>query len=98
LSVGTELIGWVSSAILLATLLRQVYTEWKSGSTAGVSRWLFVGQVTASIGYTVYSVLLRNWVFACSNIAILLTAMLGQALYLRNRRSRSRSGGSSPNV
>jgi MtN3 and saliva related transmembrane protein len=88
---GTEGIGWFSSAVLLATLLRQVYTEWKSGSTAGVSRWLFIGQVTASIGYTVYSVLLKNWVFMTSNIAILATAMLGQALYVRNRRS---NGGS----
>lgn len=86
MSVGIESIGWLSSVILLATLLRQVYTEWKSASTKGVSRWLFLGQVTASIGYTVYSVLLTNWVFTCSNIAILATAVLGQALYFHNRR------------
>ena len=89
MSIGIESIGWLSSAILLATLLRQVYTEWKSGSTAGVSRWLFLGQVTASVGYTIYSVLLKNWVFTCSNIAILATAVLGQTLYLHNRRKGS---------
>jgi MtN3 and saliva related transmembrane protein len=82
-----EWIGWMSSVILLATLIRQVYTQWKSRSVGGVSRWLFVGQVTASIGFTIYSVLLGNWVYASSNIAILLTAIVGEAIYLRNKRA-----------
>jgi len=43
-----EVIGWVSSGILLLTLARQVVTQWHSEATAGVSRWLFVGQVAAS--------------------------------------------------
>jgi MtN3 and saliva related transmembrane protein len=38
-----ELIGWMSSAVLLATIARQVYTEWKTESAAGVSHWLFIG-------------------------------------------------------
>lgn len=86
-----ELIGWLSTALLLLTLLRQVYTEWKSGSTAGISRWLFVGQVAASIGFTTYSWLLRNWVFMGSNAAILIVAVLGQVLYARNRRRAHRA-------
>ncbi len=87
--MGKDLIGWGSSIILLATLLRQVNTQWKSGSTAGVSKWLFMGQVAASVGYVVYSVLLANWVFACSNLAILATAVVGQVVYVRNKRARS---------
>jgi MtN3 and saliva related transmembrane protein len=79
-------IGWASSLILLATLIRQAYTQWKSHEVSGVSRWLFVGQVTASVGFTIYSLLLRNWVFASSNIAILMTAIAGEAIYLRNKR------------
>jgi MtN3 and saliva related transmembrane protein len=82
-------IGWLASAVLLMTIGRQVFTQWKSNSTAGVSRWLFVGQVTASIGFTIYSYLLRNWVFLSSNVALLLTAVLGQWLYWR---AKSRSG------
>jgi hypothetical protein len=35
-----ELLGWGSSLILLATLIRQVYTRWRSGATAGVSKRL----------------------------------------------------------
>ncbi len=83
---NADLLGWISSFILLVTLLRQVYVQWKSESVAGVSKWLFVGQLAASTGYTVYSFLLHNWVYVCSNIAILITALLGEGLYLRNRR------------
>ena len=81
-----ELVGWASSAILLATITRQVYTQWKTRSTAGVSHWLFIGQVAASTGFTVYSFLLQNWVYAVSNIALLITAVIGQILYQRNKR------------
>jgi len=81
-------IGWLSSAILLATLVRQVYSQWKSRAVTGLSRWLFIGQLSASAGFAVYSVLLRNWVFASSNIAILVTAIAGEIIYLRNKRAK----------
>lgn len=88
--MGTELVGWLASAILLATLLRQVHSQWKSGQTQGISRWLFMGQVTASVGFTLYSWLLQNWVFLFTNIAILITAIAGEIVYLRNRRKTRR--------
>ena len=81
-----EAIGWVSTAILLATLMRQVYTEWKSSTAAGLSKWLFTGQVAASIGFVTYSLLLGNWVFMGSNIAILAVAIVGQVLFVRKKR------------
>jgi MtN3 and saliva related transmembrane protein len=86
-----EVLGWCSSIILLATLMRQVYTQWRSCATAGVSKWLFIGQCAASVGYIVYSVLLHNWVYVSSNIAILATAMVGESLFLRNRRAAKRN-------
>jgi MtN3 and saliva related transmembrane protein len=82
----TDLIGWLSSAILLMTIGRQVYTQWKTRSTAGVSRWLFIGQFTASCGFALYSYLLDNWVFLSSNLALLAAALCGQGLYLHNKR------------
>jgi MtN3 and saliva related transmembrane protein len=92
-----EAIGWASSAVLLATIMRQVYTQWKTKSTAGVSHWLFIGQLTASIGYTLYSYLLHNWVFLTSNAVLLVTAILGQFLYIHNKKtakpSRHRDSG-----
>lgn len=72
--------------------MRQVYTQWKTQATAGVSKWLFIGQLVASTGYLIYSFLLHNWVFLSSNIAILFTALLGEALYLRNRRLKAGRG------
>jgi MtN3 and saliva related transmembrane protein len=80
-------IGWAASAILLATLLRQVYTQWRERSTKGVSRWLFIGQLTASTGFLIYSFLLDNWVFVFTNAALLVTALLGQWIYARNTKA-----------
>jgi MtN3 and saliva related transmembrane protein len=90
-----DIIGWVASAILLLTIGRQVFTQWKSGSSTGVSKWLFIGQVTASIGYAIYSYLLKNWVFLCSNIALICTAVLGQWLYWRNEKTKEGKRGRS---
>jgi MtN3 and saliva related transmembrane protein len=84
-----ELLGWTSSAILLATITRQVYTQWKTKSAAGVSHWLFLGQLTASAGFTIYSLLLHNWIFVASNVALLVTAIIGQVIYKRNKRRSS---------
>jgi uncharacterized protein with PQ loop repeat len=86
----TEYVGWASSLVLLATIGRQVYTQWKTRATKGVSKWLFTGQITASAGYTIYSLMLHNWVFLTSNLALLCTAILGEIIYLHNRRRSQR--------
>jgi len=57
-TVFTEVIGWAAAAILLLTIGRQVFTQWRDRTTAGLSRWLFVGQLAASTGFVVYSWLL----------------------------------------
>lgn len=81
-----EWIGWFSSVILIATLGRQVLKQWRSGEVAGVSRWLFVGQTAASTGFTIYSVLLSNWVFTVTNSLLLVNAIAGYWVSARNRR------------
>ena len=83
---ATQLIGWAAATILLLTLGRQVYTQWRDRTSKGVSRWLFVGQCAASAGFIVYSWLLQNWVFVVTNVLILVTAVVGEVIYLRNRR------------
>jgi len=70
-------LGWGASAILLATLGRQIWVQWRERSTQGVSGMLFAGQVLASVGFTAYSWILGNWVFMVTNTAILLTALFG---------------------
>jgi uncharacterized protein with PQ loop repeat len=94
--IVTELIGWASSAILLATLARQARKQWREGTGEGVSRWLFVGQTAASAGFTVYSALVRNWVFLVTNALILVSAIAGLVIDRRQRRRARR--GTSPAV
>ena len=55
-------------------------------STRGVSKWLFVGQLAASTLFVIYSALLGNWVFVVTNALLLLAALVGEFIYLRNRR------------
>ena len=85
----TEAIGWFAAVVLLSTIGRQVYTQWRDGSSKGLSRWLFIGQITASIAFIVYSWLLANWVFVVTNALMLVTAALGQWIYLSNKERRA---------
>ena len=85
---GIDLLGWGASAILIATLMRQSYVLWTDDDAKGVSKWLFVGQIAASVLFIVYSWFVANWVFIVSNALILLTALAGEAGVLwRKRRS-----------
>ena len=90
-SVATDLVGWVATGILVLTVGRQAYSQWKEGSTQGQSKWLFIGQLAASTGFVVYSYLLDNRVFVVSNVFLLVIAAVGQAFYVRNRRREGKS-------
>ena len=81
-----EIIGWASSLILLATLIKQVYKQWKDATSEGISKWLFIGQLAASIGFTVYSYLVGNWVFAVTNGLLTINNIIGIGLYFYFRR------------
>ena len=89
--MGTEAVGWLSNLLLLMTMGKQVITQWKSGSTQGVSSWLFIGQLATSTGFVIYSYLLGNWVFVTSNVMLLFVALTGQWLYLRTKRRQSQA-------
>ena len=86
-----EAVGWVSSGILVLTIAKQVYKQWQEGSSEGVSKWLFVGQMAASLGFTVYSWLVSNWVFVVTNAVMLVNGLLGLLIVLHHRR-RERAG------
>ena len=84
--MNPDIIGWTASAILLATLVRQIVTQCKDKDAKGVSRWLFLGQMAASVGFIAYSWMLGNRVFIVTNSLILLTAVIGQVGLLMRRR------------
>jgi uncharacterized protein with PQ loop repeat len=86
-------LGWGSSLILLITISRQIFKQWQEGSSEGVSIWLFVGQMAASLGFTVYSVLVHNWVFVVTNGLMLLNGLLGYLITLHNRRRGAAENG-----
>ena len=86
----TEAIGWASSVLLLLTITRQIVKQWQEGSSEGVSKWLFIGQMSASLGFTVYSALIRNWVFVVTNALMLMGGLVGLLITLRHRRLEER--------
>jgi uncharacterized protein with PQ loop repeat len=88
-----EVVGWVSSFILVLTIGKQVLKQWREGSSKNVSKWLFVGQLAASIGFTIYSWMVRNWVFVFTNGFMVLNALAGLAVTLYHRRREQREAG-----
>lgn len=85
--MNPDLIGWAASAILLATLVRQIVLQARSDGE-GVSIWLFAGQIASSVGFIAYSILVGKRVFIVTNSAILLTAIVGQVVVARRKRRR----------
>jgi MtN3 and saliva related transmembrane protein len=89
---SADLIGWASSVLLVFTIGRQVLTQWQSGTSEGVSHFLFIGQAFASAGFTVYSWLIGSHVFVVTNSLMFLNALTGIAICrIHARRARSRS-------
>lgn len=86
-----EIIGWASSIILLLTLVKQVYKQWSEGSSEGISKWLFIGQLLASIGFTTYSYSVGNWVFTITNCLLTINNIIGICLYFYFLKRRKQS-------
>ncbi|MBF5044975.1 hypothetical protein FGE12_21415 [Aggregicoccus sp. 17bor-14] len=91
-----EALGWVSSFVLVLTIGKQVYKQWRSGTSEGVSKWLYIGQIAASVGFTLYSWLVHNWVFVVTNGLLLLQALLGAWLHYRFLRADRRRAAAGP--
>ncbi len=85
---GYEWVGWLSSAILLATVAKQIHKQWSEHTSRGVSKWLFLGQVAAEIGFIAYSWIVRNWVFVVTNVLLLLENLVGFWLVMRHRHRK----------
>lgn len=85
-----QIIGWISSLILVLTVSKQVYKQYSDGESEGVSIWLFIGQIAASIGFAVYSVLIWNPVFIFTNSLLLLTAVFGLGILVYHKREQSK--------
>jgi MtN3 and saliva related transmembrane protein len=91
-----EAVGWLSSLILVVTISVQLLKQWRSGSSRGVSKWLFIGQVFASLGFVYYSVQMRNWVFVVTNSLLAIEAMIGLGMVVAQRGLRASHAPSLP--
>ena len=91
-----EVIGWLSSLILVLTIGKQVHKQWREGTSEGVSRWLFIGQCAASTGFTVYSALIHSWIFVVTNATMLISAIAGWLILARNKRRNRAEGRERP--
>lgn len=86
----TTALGWFSSFVLVLTVGRQVLKQYREGSSEGVSKWLFIGQLTANVGFLIYSILVKNWVFVVTNALMLVNAFTGLLIVLHHRRRKAR--------
>jgi MtN3 and saliva related transmembrane protein len=85
---SADAIGWISSFILVLTIAKQVFKQWKAGTSEGVSIWLFIGQLAASTGFTIYSWLVHNPVFVITNALMVINALVGFGITkVQKRRS-----------
>lgn len=85
----TDAIGWASSVILVLTIAKQIRKQWAAGTSEGVSKWLFIGQLAASLGFTVYSFLVHNWVFVVTNGLMVLNALIGYGITAHQKKRES---------
>lgn len=83
---AVDLLGWAATGILVATLWRQIWKQWHAPDSEAVSTWLFVGQISASVLFILYSIALQSWVFVVTNSLVLGTAVAGQVLARVKRR------------
>ncbi len=88
----THLAGYLASAILFATLATQIHKQWSRGTTKGVSRWLFIGQLAASIGFTVESAVIGSVLFVVVNSVLAVSALVGMSLWFVQHRAERRRG------
>jgi uncharacterized protein with PQ loop repeat len=83
-----DLVGWAAVAVLIATLAGQAWKEWRDRVKHGISRWFFVGQVTTSLLFIVYSAMVGNPIFVVGNSLALIAALAGGAILAYNRARR----------
>jgi len=88
---GEDAVGWAASLLLMATVGSQVWKQIREKSCDGVSRFLFIGQLFASLLFLAYAWMVGNAVFIASNTFLVMAALVGQLAMLRNQRRQARA-------
>jgi MtN3 and saliva related transmembrane protein len=92
-----DVIGWLSSLVLFLTLSKQIYKQWSDHTSAGVSKWLYIGQMVAEAGFVIYSLQVHSWPFVVTNGVLFCTNAVGLAIVYKHRsKNQSASPGTTP--
>ena len=83
-----QLVGWGAVAALFLTMAGQAWKQWRDRVKHGVSKFSFLGQVTASTLFLAYSAMQGDQVFIVGNSLVLAAAIAGGAILLYNRARR----------
>ena len=81
-------IGWAAVAALFVTMSGQAWKQWRDRVKHGIGKFFFLGQVTASLLFLIYSVMQGDRVFVVGNALVLAAAITGGAILALNRRYR----------
>lgn len=81
-------VGWAAVLILFATMAGQAWKQWRDRVKHGISKLFFVGQITSSCLFLVYSALVGDYVFVVGNALVLTAAVAGGAILWFNRTRR----------
>jgi MtN3 and saliva related transmembrane protein len=81
-------VGWGAVAALFFTMSGQAWKQWRDRVKHGVSKYFFLGQVTASTLFLAYSVMQGDGVFIVGNALVLTASVVGGAILLYNRARR----------
>ena len=84
-----QIIGWAAVAALFFTMAGQAWKQWRDKVTKGIGKYFFLGQVTASSLFLVYSAMLGDQVFVVGNAMVLAAAIAGGLILWMNRSFRA---------
>lgn len=80
-----QVVGWLSSLILVPSLAYQTYKQWHEDTSEGVSVALYLGSLISNIGFAVYSWLQGDWVFIVSNTLLAINSSIGLCILYKHR-------------
>ncbi|HUP97807.1 MAG TPA: hypothetical protein VM073_07695 [Usitatibacter sp.] len=83
-----QIVGWAAVGALFLTMAGQAWKQWRDKVKQGVSKYFFVGQVTASTLFLTYSAMVGDRVFVVGNTLVLAASLAGGAILLYNRARR----------
>lgn len=83
-----QIIGWAAVGALFVTMAGQAWKQWRDRVKHGVSKYFFLGQVTASTLFLAYSAMMGDRIFVVGNALVLTASIAGGAILLWNRARR----------